>query len=220
MNLVIGAGEVGSAVAEVLGCEARDVSGHQTERVGTLHICFPYSDDFTKQVNGYRACYQPEIVVIHSTVPVGTSRNLDACHSPVRGRHPHLAESLTTFTKFFAGKGATEAAAAWPGPVEEVPDPETTEAGKLWELLQFGLAVAQQKEMYRWCEANGADPDIAYRAFAESYNRGYQAMGEPHVTRPVIHPQPGRIGGHCVTRNAALIDHPFADLLLELDAQW
>lgn len=220
MNLVIGAGEVGKAVAEVLVCAARDIDHHEPFPVDVLHICFPWSEDFAAQVEKYQDIYEPLVTAVHSTVPVGTCRALDACHSPVRGRHPHLAEGLRAFVKFFAGKGAHEAAEAWPGPVEVVADPETTEAGKLWELLSYGLQIAIQKEMYAWCVERCADPDIAYRLFAETYNSGYQQLGHPEFTRPIITPTPGRIGGHCVTQNTRHIDHPLAGLLLYLNDEW
>lgn len=220
MNLVIGAGEVGSALAEVLGCEARDIGNHAPLEVEVLHVCFPWTPDFAEQVGRYQDIYAPQVTVIHSTVPVGTSRALDACHSPVRGRHPHLVDGFRTFVKFFAGKGAHEASDMWPGPVEVAADPETTEAGKLWELLAYGLQIAVQKEMHAWCIERGADPDLAYRQFAETYNTGYQQLGHPEFTRPIITPTPGPIGGHCITRNAEHIDHPLADLLLALNDAW
>lgn len=222
-HLVLGAGEVGRALAEVLDCEARDVDGHSDEQVGTLHIAFGWSDAFDTAVAGYRDTYRPARVVVHSTVPVGTCRRLGVVHSPVRGRHPHLAESLRAFTKFVAGDGnrlAAEQMQACGIPTVEVPDQETTEAGKLWELLMFGLAVAQQKEMYRWCEERGADPDIAYTLFAETYNAGYERLGLPQLRRRIITPTQGQIGGHCVIPMSELIDHDLAELLLKLNASW
>jgi hypothetical protein len=222
-HLVVGAGEVGRAIAEVLDCEARDVDGHRDEKVGTLHIAFGWSDSFVAAVIGYRDRYRPDLVVIHSTVPVGTSRRLDAVHSPVRGRHPHLADSLRTFVKFVAGPGADNAAEQMNDHGVDtvvVPDQETTEAGKLWELLMFGLAVAQQKEMYRWCEERGADPAIAYAQFAETYNDGYERLGLPQLRRRIITPTAGQIGGHCVIPMSELVDHELAELLLKLNASW
>ena len=221
--LVIGAGEVGTAIAEVLDCPVVDVHDRKVADPAVLHICFPWSDRFVEHVSGYQAMYGPDVTVVHSTVPVGTCRRLGAVHSPVRGRHPHLAESVRTFVKFFGGDRAAEAAKPFVAAgvdVRTVDDPETTEAGKLWELLMFGIAVAQQKEMYRWCVARGADPDVAYRLFTETYNDGYRKLGVGHVQRPVIEPMDGPIGGHCVVENAPLVAHPFADLLTDLNGAW
>jgi hypothetical protein len=228
-HLVIGAGEVGRAVAEVLqrgpGTVAiRDVVPGDDDpgHARMLHICFPHGDGFEDQVIVYRAIYVPDVVVIHSTVPVGTTRYLGEVHSPVRGMHPNLVEGLLTFVKFFAGAGAEDAAAAFKEcgvPVEVAVQPETTEAGKLWELLQYGLAIVIQKEIYAWCEAVGADPEVAYRRFAETYNEGYRLLGNHRVVRPVIRPMPGSIGGHCVVAGARLLEHPLADLLATLNEE-
>lgn len=219
MALVVGNGEVGSAVAAVLGCEAVDITS-VGEPVDHLHICFPYSVDFLAEVDRYRDLFTPDLLVIHSTVPVGTSAKLDAIHSPVRGRHPDLEEALRVFVKFFAGPRAEDAATYWPGPTRIVGQQATTEAGKLWELLHYGLVIAAQKEMAAWCTQVGADPDIAYREFAETYNAGYATLGDHQFKRPVIEPTDGPIGGHCIIANAAHIDHPLARLLEELNDQW
>lgn len=218
-DLIIGAGEVGAAVAKVLGCDLVDIT-HQNRHVDQLHICFPHDDHFDGEIARYRTLFDPQLVVIHSTVPVGTTRRHGAVHSPVRGRHPHLTESLTTFVKFFAGHGACLAANRWPGPVEVIDNPDETEAGKLWELVQYGLQIAVEKEIHGWCEQASLQPEVVYRRFAETYNAGYTALDAPRFVRPVLDHIPGRIGGHCIIQNAPLVDHRLARLLVDLDGQW
>lgn len=225
-HLVIGAGEVGRAIAAVLlsryDVALKDVEPLAVETVGALHICFPYAPGFEDAVRAYQAEYRADLTIIHSTVPVGTSRRLGAVHSPVTGRHPNLEPSVRAFTKFFGGRDAAHAADIFSRcgvPVRVVPDAETTEAGKLWQTLQHGWLVALQKEAYRFCEAAGADPDVAYREMNRAYNAGYAAIGEPWVL-PVLRPMPGPIGGHCVIPNARLTPGVVAETLLELDDSW
>lgn len=220
-QLVIGAGEVGQAIAEVLGCDLRDLEGVPYP-ADVLHIAFPWSRAFEHHVRVYQRQYDPSLVVIHSTVPVGTSRALGAVHSPVTGKHPHLAESIRTFVKFFGGEGAPEAASLFAAKgvtTECYPDPETTEAGKLWATLQYGWLIALQKEAYRFCEETGADPDIAYRRFNEVYSLGYEALGEPYRL-PIMRNVPGPLGGHCVIPNTHLTPTFIADVLRSLDSRW
>lgn len=219
IQVVIGAGEVGRAIGEVLGCEVRDIEG-TSHPADVLHICFPWSEGFIEAVEDYRGQYQPSLIVVHSTVPVGTCRRLNAVHSPVTGKHPHLAESIRTFVKLFGGDRAAEAAELFVGVrTETYPDPETTEAGKLWATLQYGWLIALQKEAYRFCQQVGADPDIAYRRFNEVYNAGYAALDEPYRL-PILDNVPGPIGGHCVIPNARLTPTPIADVLCDLDQTW
>lgn len=220
-HVVIGAGQVGRAIAEVLGCEAVDIDGH-AGTADVIHVCFPYTDDFAAAVLDYQATYQPSFTVIHSTVPVGTSRRLGAVHSPVTGKHPDLAVSVRTFVKFFGGERAEEAAAPFAAVgvrTECYPDAETTETGKLWATLQYGWLIAIEKEMRRFSENHGADPDIAYRRFNEVYNEGYAALGLPHRL-PILQHMPGRIGGHCVIPNARFTPAYIARLLVRMDASW
>jgi len=217
---VIGAGQVGSAIAQVLATRhsvhLRDVQKTGTDRADVLHICFPYSIGFEADVQSYRRDYDPDLVIVHSTVPIGTSESLGAIHSPVRGRHPLLAEGVRVFVKFFGGPRAAEAAAffAFCGiDVRIVPDARTTEAGKLWEVAQYGIQIVIEKQIHEFCARLDLDFDVVYTEFAKTYNRGYESLDEPHFRRPVLTHIPGPIGGHCVLPVSAMIEHPLADLV-------
>src|SRR5690606_24505606 len=149
------------------------------------------------------------------TVPVGTCDARGWVHSPVRGRHPHLAEGLRTFVKHFGGLGADEAAQHWPGRSRTHAFARDTEAGQLWELVQYGVNIRIEKAIHAWCVEHGVDPEVAYTEFAETYNEGYRALGDEHFVRPVLKHMPGPIGGHCVVQNAPHIDHPLARIVTE-----
>jgi len=88
-----------------------------------------------------------------------------------------------------------------------------TEAGKLWELVQYGLQVRVCQAIHEWCMARGLDPDVVYRQFAEEYNAGYATLGYQRFVRPVLDYVPGPIGGHCVTENSYLLDHPISEIV-------
>lgn len=212
----MGAGEVGSAIHAVLtGSHLRDIEPH-TGFADTLHICFPWSDRFEQSVESYATFHRADLVVVHSTVPVGTCDPHGWVHSPVRGRHPHLEPALRAFTKHFGGERASEAAAAFE--LEGVttalhPRAAETEAGKLWELVQYGIQIQVEKQIHDWCQGQGLDFDVVYRHMAETYNAGWHHLGHPEFVRPVLEHIPGPIGGHCVTQNAALIDHPLAEIV-------
>lgn len=219
VQLVVGAGEVGTALYAVLA-RAHQVAIRDVEPVGVpadvLHIAFPWSASFVDSVKGYERQHNSDMTVVHSTVPVGTCDPEGWVHSPVRGRHPHLTEGLLAFVKHFAGERADEAAKAWEATGCDVavhPRAAETEAAKLFELVQFGLQVVVEEEIHQWCERSGLDFDVVYTQFAESYNAGYQAMGEHQFVRPVLEHMPGPIGGHCIRQCAALLDHPLAAMV-------
>lgn len=202
-HLVIGKGEVGTAVSEVLDCDVCDVEG--TEGIyDCIHICFPYCVDFRELVEGYAEDYEAPYVVVHSTVPVDTC--VDWTHSPVRGVHPDLAESLTTFTKYFGGPDAEDVAAEWPGPTHVFPDSRTCEALKLWSTEQYREFILLNKKIHKWCKKNRIKFDDIYTHANETYNEGYLKMGRKEVVRPYLKYMEGPIGGHCVEPNHKLLN--------------
>lgn len=220
-HLVIGAGEIGTALHTLLGsaCEValRDV-GEVDCRARTLHIAFPWSERFTDQVAAYEQAHGADLVVVHSTVQVGTCDPRGWVHSPVRGRHPGLLYGLSASVKHIGGQRAPEVALVFRacGLRVSIHDRAAeTEAGKLWELVQFGLQVKVEQAIHDWCAEHGVDPDVVYREFAEAYNDAYRMLGQPQFVRPVLEHMPGPIGGHCIRDCAALLDHPLARMVAE-----
>ncbi len=217
-HLVIGCGEVGRALMKVLECAGHDPAALflvNPGRFDMLHICIPYSENFMEAVRAAEMTFQPSLTVIHSTVPIGTSDALGAHHSPIRGRHPHLAESIRTFVKYVGGPELRTFGITCV-PLE---DARTTEAGKLIDLMQFGAAILLEKEIHDFCERTGVDFELVYRRFNETYNAGYRSMGEERFIRPVLEHQAGPIGGHCVVENMKHLESPSATEILEANAQ-
>lgn len=212
-DLVVGMGEVGQALADYLHCAGRDISdtAPTVTEADVLHVAIPWTPMFVEQVTNYDGQYRPEIIIVHSTVPVGTCTPHGWVHSPVRGRHPDLGLALRFMPKWFGGGKAEHAANHWPGDTLTYPCSEETEAGKLWELVQFGLQVRVCQAIWEWSQERGLDPDVVYTRFAESYNDGYKELGERQFIRPVLGYVPGDIGGHCVTQNSTMLDHTIVD---------
>jgi hypothetical protein len=238
-HLVIGCGEVGKALMEVLNCEGHDPQkGYDRMDAGPvdmLHICIPYSETrpenwsdnvvwlpFKDWVREYQAWFKPTFTVIHSTVPIGTSDELNAHHSPIRGRHPHLAASIRTFTKYVGGPDsviiADEFSRRGIQSAMSLMSAKDAEAGKLIDLMQFGQSVMLEKSIHEFCERNGLSFDIVYTRFNQSYNRGYLELGEYQFQRPVLAHIDGPIGGHCVAQNMKWLDMHEADEILFLNS--
>ena len=222
-HVVLGAGEVGKAVFEVLDSTyddvwLRDIEPSGPTKADVLHVCFGWSVSFEESVRTYQRYYGAELVVVHSTVPVGTCDRLEVVHSPVTGKHPDLARSIRTFTKFFGGWQASVAALIFESAgvdTRVVDKAAVTEAGKLWELVQYGIAIAVEKQIHEYCKAFSLDFDIVYREFADSYNAGYERLGYYEFQRPILEHMPGPIGGHCVVPGAKLLNHSLSWLVTE-----
>lgn len=207
--LIIGHGEVGSALHKVLG-KAMYVDGHSEtwdgNRVDVCHICIPYTDDFNKTIFTYAGIC--DLMIVHSSVPVGTCDPLGVVHSPIRGVHPNLAGGIRTFVKYFGGKNAEKAARIFRRlgiKTRVFKEARTTEALKLWDTTQYGKLIMLEKEIYKWCKDHDIDFDTIYTQANKDYNEGYRKLGRPEVVRPYLKHIEGPIGGHCVLPNAKLL---------------
>ena len=227
-TLIVGGGEVGGALARILQnyypvdvIDKRMTSATASNAGGyeIMHICFPFSPEFEAEFVRYRQQYQPRFIVIHSTVPPGTSRRLGAIHSPVIGIHPHMDESLTTFVKYLGGEMASEVADYFRRAGIKVylfNAPETTETMKILDTTFYGICVEYTKEVKRVCDKFGI-PFEAWTLWTQNYNDGYEALGHPEFVRPNLVPIMKKVGGHCVLPNADYIDTRFTRLLRELN---
>jgi len=233
-NLIIGAGEIGKSLYKVFKdkheTHIRDkddllvseskIPIWQTQ-VEVLNICYPYSPKFIKDTEAYINQYRPLLTIIHSTVPVGTSKKLSAVHSPVHGKHPNLEEGIRTFVKYI---GADDHQDAWRAQrflsdagitTEFVKGSKTSELSKLLCTTYYGWNIVFMKEVERLCEEHSVPFDQVYTKWNTHYNEGYTKLGMPQFVRPVLEPMPGKIGGHCVINNCYLFDGDISDFILK-----
>lgn len=209
VHLIVGYGEVGKALHKVLGDALWTIKGPGTwagEKPDVIHICFPYSKEFNKEVAAYKN--MSDLIIVHSSVPIGTCDKLGVVHSPVTGIHPYLEEGIRTFPKYFGGQHAYRAANIFKklGIKTKVYEKaKTTEAMKLWSTTQYGRMIMLEKEIYEWCKKNNIDFEEVYTRSNRDYNKGYTKLGMFHVVRPILKHMEGPIGGHCILPNAKLL---------------
>lgn len=221
-SLIIGNGEIGKSLYNILKEKyeetyIRDVEGLKLEGVDILHICFPYTKKFVDYVKKYQREYNPKFTIIHSTVPVGTSTRCNAFHSPVRGIHPHLEESLKCFVKYLApASKELEHYFKLAGiDVKLVEKPETTELAKLYCTTIYGLNIIAEKECYNYCQKLGLDFDIVYTDCNKTYNEGYERLGFPQFKKYILEHRDGNLGGHCIQNNASILFEDYKSPMAE-----
>lgn len=237
--LIAGFGEVGEAVSKLYKGTAHEVhlldpsKGHKLPEKGDfdiIHICFPCKElrTFTQAVLGLVRNYgKRSLVIIHSTVPAGTTEVIAkshkyVVHSPVRGVHPNLLKGLKTFVKFVgtdtAGPGihAAEHLNELGIKTEIVRKSSATELLKLLDTTYYGLAIAYHAYAKKLCDRKGVSFESVMTRANLTYNEGYKKLGKGNVVRPVLYPPEGAIGGHCVIPNVKLlIKHVGKDPILE-----
>ncbi len=209
VQVTVGLGEVGKAIYKIVGkgyWVTREDSNWDATHADIIHICFPYYKDFEEVVLQYKKMCN--LLIVHSTVPVGTCDKLGVVHSPIRGMHPHLEKGIRTFVKYFGGKDAKKAAKIFSNlgiKTKTYANARTTEALKLWDTSQYGRLIMLEKEIHEWCKKNNVDFNEIYTKANQDYNKGYIKLGRPEVVRPWLKHMEGPIGGHCILPNAELL---------------
>jgi UDP-N-acetyl-D-mannosaminuronate dehydrogenase len=221
--LVVGLGEIGRPLLEILrgahDAAGRDLEDRPFDGVQVLHLCFPYSPDFVASAARYVSLYEPEVVVVNSTVIPGTTIEIQektgvpAVYSPVRGKHARMTDELRSYRKFVAGASAQAVAlvedhfAAAGITTQRMSSPEALELAKLLETTYFGVLVAWAQEMNRFTDAVEAN-------YWETI-----AFFEEIDFLPPVGFQPGYIGGHCIMPNLDLLEQvrgsQFIDVMRE-----
>jgi hypothetical protein len=119
-RIVIGhEGEIGRAIFNIFNATigidndiylpARKSEGEKADRT-IMHICIPYSPRFLRTVVDYGNTYKPNIIIIHTTCAIGTTRkidraikNLSRCivvHASVNCRHPNTEADIRKYDMF------------------------------------------------------------------------------------------------------------------------
>lgn len=218
---MLGYGEIGQAVHEVFR-EAHDITlwdkkfetPRPTGPFDVMLVCIPYSKNFVDIVQYEQTRYTPKAVIIFSTVAIGTTRQIaGAVHSPVEGKHPHLAESMQQMRRWVGGRNPVadrffEQANVQPFYVDK---PETTEALKLLSTSLYGVNI----EFYRYAERVLGEDIDKFRLFNWDYNILYKRLGLTHFQRYLLDAPKGLLGGHCIRPNAEILDEQFPSFFLK-----
>ena len=242
--LIVGLGEIGHTLFSLFS-EAQnrfDVHGLDVDeskmrelnqsrssvpsKIDTMHICLPCGDQdkFVRTVKSYIEEFKPQLVIINSTVPPGTTMKVAqlckclVAHSPARGVHKsaeHMVWEMRRWSKYVGGADAASAEAARLHferlglKVKVLKSCAETELAKLFETTYRAWMIACFQEMHRISRALGAD-----------FNETVDFLEDTHrvrFDRPVMFP--GVIGGHCLIPNTELLlkayDSEFLRLILE-----
>lgn len=225
--VVIGLGEIGVPILKLLTDAYGDqVRGRDVEepewRFGGIplrepkfrfmHICFPETMNFLNEVAIYMSRYDPDAVIIHSTLSPGMTERISEYlwdfellpgifFSPVRGNVTDgMIWGLKTYTKFLSPCSRT-------GPdmvsmvkehlqgaemrVEVVSDATTLEYAKLLDLAYYGTCIAVFQEIERIVN----ERNLQYGTIKQFIgSTGEESQGK--VPRTLYYG--GYIGGHCV----------------------
>ena len=215
--LIVGYGEIGKAVHKHFSrfndMQWQDVNaGTATHgRYDILHTCIPYSEDFVKTMQGYIDQYKPIFTISHSTTPIGTHRliNRPVIHAPVRGRHKNLAKALGEY-QMYVSEDYIQAGLYYlmdcEVPIVVCQKHETTEAAKLLELMQYGVNIEFARYAKTVCDTFDLDYDEVVKDYGISHNVTIAKIDGRNLTKPILEPPKGKIGGHCVIPGMEILE--------------
>jgi len=182
-----------------------------------MHVCFPYSKDFTTDTATYITQFNPKLTIIHSTVPILTTRIIAdnttdrIVHSPCMGKHPNLTESIQTFKKIVASYNEESLRTAITHFTNLDVDtiiynsPEESEIAKMLSTTRYGLDIYFMQRVHDLCEEYNLNFENVYTQTTKVYNNGYEKMKSAHFKRPILKYMGPGTGGHCVKNNAILL---------------
>ena len=226
---ILGLGEVGQAIKQLYfnsDVYVKDLDKDTfVENMDFLHVCIPYSDTFVQTVLDTCQKYNPKYIVIHSTVRVGTTKDIsktfkNVAYSPVRGVHPNLLDGLKIFVKFVGSYDEdvvsiiTQHFSRYGIKTYPSFNPSALELAKLLDTTYYGICIAFHDYANKLCQELDVDFDLTMTKFNETYNKGYKELDKENVIRPVLYPPEGQIGGHCVIPNAKILKEQFGDHLI------
>jgi UDP-N-acetyl-D-mannosaminuronate dehydrogenase len=241
--LVVGLGEIGHILFDLLkekdsftvyGLDLDETKIRATrqdqsklpKKIDIMHICIPCKnqDKYVATVSSYAKQFKPNLLIINSTVPPGTTKKVQqsykclVAHSPVRGVHKspeHMKWEIKRWTKYVGGANAKATKATCKHfekmglKVKTLKSCTETELAKLFETTYLAWMIACFQEMHRISRNFEADFDDVVDFLEDTHS--------VRLDRPIMFP--GYIGGHCLIPNTELLlqsyDSEFLRLILE-----
>ena len=238
-NIVSGLGEIGSPIlhliSRVVPTVGYDVNPklmdkERFEKYGNiktsfLHVCIPFTKNFIDSVITLYEKFEPECIVIHSTISPGTTNELQSClavpviYSATRGVHKRMLHDLKRYTKFYA-IGSDAPRKEWASleytklmkkcgvKINQMSSPLTLELAK----------IVVDTSYYGWLINYAQLSNMIAIQYKVNYDEMWSFADEIHKllgNRPKMFP--GFIGGHCVIPNLDLIHNQTLDLIKEIN---
>ena len=241
-DLVVGIGEIGKSILKLLSkdnivvgfdlnpdlMDKRKIERYKNLKTSFMHIAIPVTGKFINNVLKLYKKFQPECIVIHSTIRPGTTEILQGklpipvIYSATRGVHKRMIYDLKRYTKFFVispnaprGKWASsryvKMMKRYGIKTKKMTKPETLELAKIicdTSYLGWLVNYAQLSNMI--ANEYGVNYDEMW-SFTEEIQK---FLGN----RPKMYP--GIIGGHCVLPNLDLINNEKLDQIKKINSYY
>ena len=241
-DVVAGLGEIGLPILKILSKKEKIVGYDINKKLmnekkflqlnefptSFLHVAIPVTPKFDSNVIQLYKKFKPDCIVIHSTIPPGTTERLQKklsspiIYSATRGVHKRMLRDLKRYTKFFAITNSAPKK-QWATKIfskkmlnsgiktKQMSKPETLELAKiLCDTSYLG-----------WLINYSQITNVIAKNFGVNYDEMWTFSDEIHKilgNRPKMYP--GYIGGHCVIPNLELINNKTLNLIKEMNTSY
>ena len=241
-DVVAGIGEIGKPILKLLSkqnitvgfdlnpdlMDQRKFKKYKNLQTSFLHITIPVTGKFINNVLKLNKKFQPECIVIHSTIKPGTTKKLQeklsipVIYSATRGIHKRMIYDLKRYTKFFVisenaprGKWASSRFVKLMKrcgiKTKKMSKPETLELAKIiCDTSYLGWLVNYAQLSNKIAIEHGVDYDEMW-SFSDEIHK---LLGN----RPKMYP--GYIGGHCVIPNLKLINDSTLSIINDMNNRY
>jgi len=238
-DIILGMGEVGETLFDLLidrkfDCVGIDLDNSKCKNYSEnqviqnpqyLHVCLPgelvkFTDIVIEWVDRIKNI---QVVVIHSTVKPGTTKNIQEklsipiLFSPVRGVHRRFLDDIKKYTKFISFDDAnidSKIKKDLENRFEKVDWMSTTKTAELAKILvdttYYGWLINYAQITKMICEKEDVDFEEMWK-FADEI---HENLGN----RPKMFP--GIIGGHCVIPNLNLVEYENLDMIKTINEMY
>tara|TARA_B100000029_G_C17542236_1_gene947150 strand:- start:1075 stop:1839 length:765 start_codon:yes stop_codon:yes gene_type:complete len=241
-DIVVGLGEIGNPILKLFS-KTEMIVGYDTDQkrmnlnkfkklenlpTSFLHVAIPVTSKFESNIINLNKKFNPECIVIHSTISPGTTQklqnklNIPLIYSATRGVHKRMLKDIKRYTKFFSiSKNAPRknwATSNFIGKFKKV-GVKTKKMSKP-ETLELSKIVCDTSYL-GWLVNYAQISNVIAKKFDVNYDEMWSFSDEIHQilgNRPKMYP--GVIGGHCVIPNLELIHNQTLDLINQLNNQY
>ena len=235
-DIIVGLGEIGAPILKLISMgtiavgydlnkklmNEKQFIKYQFHKTQFLHICIPFTKNFSNNVISLAKKFKPEAIVIHSTISPRTTSKLQTklsipiIYSATRGIHQRMLNDLKHYTKFFALEKKTPKSKWAAKEFSNLMKKCGIKTKKLSDPLTLELAkIVVDTSYYGWLINYAQLSNLIAKKYGIDYDEMWSFSDEIHENlgnRPKMYP--GFIGGHCVIPNLELINE---ESLYEID---
>jgi len=241
-DIVVGLGEIGTPILQLVSKSVTAVGYDMNpklmdkkkfidkDKVATrfLHVCIPFTQKFVENVLSLATKFNPECIVVHSTISPGITNKIQSklsipiIYSATRGVHKRMLYDLKRYTKFYAihhnAPNAKWATLAYSRLMKK----SGVKSKRMSTPITLELAkIVVDTSYYGWLINYAQLSNMIAIKHQVNFDEMWSFADEIHKflgNRPKMFP--GFIGGHCVIPNLNLIKDDTLNIIKEINLDY